>query len=66
MVYVDDLGLFADMVIGMTRVKKELNRKFVMTDLGEMKRILGIRVERNRRDGTLKISQSSYIDIMLT
>lgn len=37
-----------------------------MTDLGEMKKILEIRVERNRMKGTLKISQGLYIDIVLT
>ena len=37
-----------------------------MTDLGEMKKILGLRVERNHEKGTLKISQEPYIDIILT
>ena len=36
-----------------------------MTDLGEMKKILGIRVERDRKYGTLKILQGPYIDIIL-
>ena len=50
----------------MTQIKEELNGKFVMKDLGEMKKILGICVERNRKEGTLKISQGLYIDIILT
>ena len=37
-----------------------------MTDLGEMSKILGIRVERDRDKGTLKISQGLYIDVVLT
>ena len=41
-VYVDDLGLFVNTVEGMNNMKKELNGKFVMTDLGEMKKILAI------------------------
>ena len=49
----------------MARIKEELNGKYVMKDLGEMKKILGIRVERNRRKGTLKISQGPYIDVIL-
>ena len=36
-----------------------------MTDLGEMAKILGIRVERDRDKGTLKISQGPYIDVIL-
>ena len=36
-----------------------------MTDLGEMMKILGIRVERDRKNGTLKISQGLYINTIL-
>ena len=64
-VYVDDLGLFTNKKEGMAHIKGELNQKFPMTDLGEMKKILGIRVERDRKHGTLKISQGPYIDIIL-
>ena len=49
----------------MTWIKGELNEKFPMTNLGEMKKILGIRVERDRKHGTLKISQRPYIDTIL-
>jgi Reverse transcriptase (RNA-dependent DNA polymerase) len=64
-VYVDDLGLFASSKEGMSRIKGELNERFAMTDLGEMKKILGLRVERNCEEGTLKILQGLYIDIVL-
>ena len=37
-----------------------------MTDLDEMKKILGIQVIRDHEAGTLKIVQSSYIDKILT
>ena len=36
-----------------------------MTDLGEMKKILGIQVVWGRQAGTLKILQSTYIDKIL-
>ena len=65
-VYVDDLGLFANSMEGILRVKGELNGKFTMTDLGEMKKILGLWVKRDREGGTLKISQGPYIDTILT
>jgi hypothetical protein len=64
-VYVDDLGLFENSVEGMTRVKEELRDNFPITDLGKMTKILGMRVERDREQGTLKISQAAYIDIIL-
>ena len=37
-----------------------------MTDLGEMKKILGIQVIWDCEAGTLKIVQSAYIDKILT
>ena len=46
-------------------MKEELNEKLPMTDLGEMKKILGLRVERNREEGTLQISQGPYINTIL-
>ena len=61
----DDLGLFLNTNEGMAQVKGELNGKFPMTDLGEMKKILGIRVERDRDKGSLKISQELYINVIL-
>ena len=36
-----------------------------MTELGEMKKILGIRIERDRKQGTLTMSQGHYIDVIL-
>ena len=64
-VYVDDFGLFADSKAGMIKPKGELNEKFQMTELGEMKKILGIRIERDKKQGTLTMSQGHYIDVIL-
>ena len=64
-VYVDDFSLFADSKGGMTKVKGELHKKFPMMKLGEMKKILGIRIERHRKQGTLTMSQEHYINIIL-
>ena len=63
--YVDDLGLVSNTKTRMAKVKQELNTKLPMTDLGEMKKILGLKVERNREEGTLRISQGPYIDTIL-
>jgi hypothetical protein len=49
----------------MAKLKGELKSHFTMTDLGEMKKILGIQVIRDRKAGTLKIAQSAYIDKIL-
>ena len=61
----DDFRLFTDSKGGMIKLKGELNEKFQMTELGEMKKILGIRIERDRKQGTLTMSQGHYIDVIL-
>ena len=37
-----------------------------MTELGELKAFIGVEVQRDRTKRTLKISQKSYIDRILT
>jgi len=64
-IYVNDLGLFTTSKNEMAELKQELKDNFTMTDLGEMKKILGIQVIRDREAGTLKIFQSAYIDKIL-
>ena len=44
-IYVDDLGLFASTKALMVSIKTLLHSNFTMKDLGEMLKILGIRVE---------------------
>ena len=46
-IYVDNLGLFATSKNEMAKLKKDLNDNFTMTDLGEMKKTLGIQVIRD-------------------
>ena len=64
-IYVNNLGLFATSKDEMVKLKGELKSNFTMTDLGEMKKILGIQVIWDRKAGTLKIVQSAYIDKIL-
>src|SRR6266481_7051327 len=65
MIYVNDLGLFTTSKNEMAELKKELKDNFTMTDLGEMKKILGIQVIWDQKAGTLKIMQGTYIDKIL-
>ena len=64
-VYVDDLGLFSNTKEGMGWMKNQLNTLFQITDLGEMKNILRIHVQRDCTTRTLNISQEVYIDLIL-
>ena len=49
----------------MKQMKDNLKQCYDMKDMGERKKILGIRVEHDRQAGTLTISQREYIDKML-
>lgn len=64
-VYVDDFLLTGDDQDLVNIKRKELTDRFEMTDLGEVKRILGIEVERNYDQGTMAISQGSYVATIL-
>ncbi|GMF66172.1 unnamed protein product [Phytophthora lilii] len=56
-VYVDDLLIIAPTVSLVCRIKSALKQRFLMTDLGEVKYILGWSIERNREARTIFIHQ---------
>jgi hypothetical protein len=47
-------------------VKEKLSSRFKMIDFGEVSKILGINVRRDRASGTLTLSQEEYVDGILT
>ena len=47
-------------------LKKQLSKQFVMKDLGAAKQILGMRIIRDKANGTLKLSQSEYVKKVLS
>ena len=48
LLYVDDILIASRNVLRIDRLKKQLNKSFAMKDLGLTKKILGIRIERDR------------------
>ena len=64
-IYVDDLGLFASTRVLMARVKHLLHSNIIMKDLGEMLKILGIRVEIDPQRDSIKLSQGHYINVLV-
>jgi hypothetical protein len=64
-IYVDDLGLLANTITLMARIKTLLRSNFTMKDLGEMQKILGIKVDIDQHSGTIKLSQGHYIDVIV-
>lgn len=60
MIHVDDSMIITTRGF-VEKAKNELKAIIDMKDLGEISRYLGIKVERDRKLGTIKISQPSYI-----
>ena len=47
-------------------LKKQLSKQFAMKDLGAAKQILGMRIIKDKANGTLKLSQSKYVKKVLS
>ena len=60
-VHVDDMAIFASNDDALMNLKDELWKEFTITDLGELKQIVGLEVTLDEGLGTTKISQSHYI-----
>lgn len=61
----DDLLIASTVLSNIDKIKALLQQKFKMEDLGNVKDILGIYVEREGNTGNIKISQKRYIQDML-
>jgi transposase InsO family protein len=64
-VYVDDLTLASKSKSALVKLKADLASNFKIRDLGPTEFILGIKVERDRPNRTIYISQSAYIQSIL-
>ena len=65
LLYVDDTTLFqTDETDCALRIKKALNEKYKMMDLGRAKQFLGLAIEYYP-DGSISISQEAYINKVL-
>jgi hypothetical protein len=62
--YVDDLLIISENINEITSFKEKLSKRFEMTDLGELKYILGIEVEILPE--MIKIHQRNYINELVT
>ncbi len=58
----DDFTIIADSKEAIALIKKQLGEHFEMTDLGEIKWLLGISVHRNRKARTITLGQHAYIN----
>ncbi|CAB1118025.1 unnamed protein product [Ectocarpus sp. CCAP 1310/34] len=63
--YVDDLLLAGNNSNAISMIKKKLKQRFKMTDMGEVKLVLGMEIKRDRNQGALTISQEAYTKSIL-
>ena len=63
--YVDDLLLAGNSMQGIKWMKRELNNKFEMKDLGEASMCLGFEISRNRNARKLFLGQERYAEKVL-
>ncbi|CAI7928705.1 unnamed protein product [Closterium sp. NIES-54] len=61
LLYVDDLLLFSDSKDLIREVKQRLGAEFAMRDLGPVMYYLGMRVDRDRANGTIHLHQEKYV-----
>lgn len=65
-IHVDDCmitGSSPDLIV---KYKRELNARYALTDLGPIHWLLGIKVTRDREARTISLSQTSYVDTILS
>ncbi|RVW52843.1 Retrovirus-related Pol polyprotein from transposon TNT 1-94 [Vitis vinifera] len=56
LLYVDDMLIIGSDIEEINNLKKQLSKKFAMKDLRAAKQILGMRIIRDKTNGTLKLS----------
>ena len=63
--YVDDLIILSNNKTALTNFKAAISKHFKMTDEGELRWILGMRVTRDRKNRTLKLDQERYVQDLI-
>jgi hypothetical protein len=65
LLYVDDMLVACRDKSIINNTKQLLMQEFYMKELGQAKKILGMEINRDRRVGLIKLSQASYLNIVL-
>lgn len=61
LLYVDDILIACKQRSEIEALRLLLNSEFDMKNLGHAKKILGTKIMRNRREGTIFLSQEKYL-----
>ena len=65
LLYVDDMLIVGHDAAKIKKLKRELSKSFAMKDLGPAKKILGMKIIRDRKKKELWLSQERYIEKVL-
>ncbi|CAI7780979.1 unnamed protein product [Closterium sp. NIES-53] len=65
LVYVDDLVFATADTAGLAHVKSELQKRHTCTDLGELRRYLGLQITRDKARRTITLTQSHMVQQVL-
>ena len=65
LLYVDDMLVAGSNMQDINVLKKKLDNSFVMKDLGVAKKIVGMRIIRERKNHNLTLSQGEHIEKVL-
>lgn len=61
-VYVDDIILSCKSLKKVSEVKSILMKRYKMSDMGELKYFLGIKIDQNHENGTIFMTQEAYAE----
>ena len=65
LLYVDDMLVAGSNMQDINMLKKKLSNSFVMKDLGDAKKILCMRITRDKKNRKLTVSQGEYTEKVL-
>ena len=65
-IHVDDCMITGSSEVLIREYKSKLNKRYSLTDLGPIHWLLGIKIARDHNACTISLSQTSYIDTILT
>lgn len=65
LIYINDILVREPNMKEIKRLKQQLSKKFNIKNLGSRKKILVMQIIRDKRKGTLKLSQEEYIRCFL-
>ena len=63
--YVDDMLIVRKSMDEIYRLKAQMDRTFDMKDLGDEKKVLGIEIQSDIRNGKLSFSHEKYVEKIL-